>query len=578
VTWVRWPTVGAGFYSDDAVQIAMLRGDFPAKRSSFDLFRFADEARDGRALVHFGYDPWWTEPGLRIALFRPLSSALLALDYRLFGLHATPYHLHSVLWGVALLCAAAAFFARALPARAAPVALVLFALDEGQTAPVAWIANRSSLVSAVFAVLALWVHLEARLSPGWKRRTLEAALFALSLLGGEYGYGFLAYVLALEFFSEDDEATTFRALFPAGAAATLCFFGSAVAGFGARGSGYYLSPLGAPREFFRAVVERVPALYADLVIGTPALEWVNLPAERGALTLKGLGGVALLALAAWWTGRAVAAPMRRRVYGLAFGAVLAALPGAAGLPEDRLLVPASLGAAAVLATFVSEAVRFRPFWLFGPREFAERPRSVLAGVLPLLALVPIAQVHVVNAVERSRGLAQWFAAAAPALRRWADAAEIPETPTPPCAILVTGADFTTNANIPWLRLLSGKPLPRCYWRLSTANAVHQIERPAPNVIEVAILSSQLEGTMTDSLYRSAHDPIRRGDVFVQPGLRVDVQAVERGNPWRMRFTFDRDVDDPSYVFLYPKDGRLERVTLPAVGQKTRFPFPEQPPM
>jgi hypothetical protein len=29
--------------------------------------------------------PWWTSPELKLAFFRPLASALVALDYALFG-------------------------------------------------------------------------------------------------------------------------------------------------------------------------------------------------------------------------------------------------------------------------------------------------------------------------------------------------------------------------------------------------------------------------------------------------------------------------------------------------------------
>jgi hypothetical protein len=74
--WLRWHAQYAGFVGDDAVQLAMLRGDFPAERHFLDLFRFADNERDGLRLMEFGYDAWWTDPQLRIAMFRPLSSAL----------------------------------------------------------------------------------------------------------------------------------------------------------------------------------------------------------------------------------------------------------------------------------------------------------------------------------------------------------------------------------------------------------------------------------------------------------------------------------------------------------------------
>src|SRR5688500_7216699 len=75
--WLRSPALQAGFHTDDAVQIGMLRGELGAHRSMFDLFRFADGDRDGLKLIESGYHPWWSQPNLRIAMFRPLASALI---------------------------------------------------------------------------------------------------------------------------------------------------------------------------------------------------------------------------------------------------------------------------------------------------------------------------------------------------------------------------------------------------------------------------------------------------------------------------------------------------------------------
>ena len=72
--WLRWDAIHFGYHSDDHVQIGMLRGEFPAPRGAFDLFRLADVPRDGRRAIDQGYLPWWTHEGLKLALFRPLSS------------------------------------------------------------------------------------------------------------------------------------------------------------------------------------------------------------------------------------------------------------------------------------------------------------------------------------------------------------------------------------------------------------------------------------------------------------------------------------------------------------------------
>jgi hypothetical protein len=171
---LRWDAQYAGFVGDDAVQLAMLQGDFPAHRGFWDLFRFADNERDGLALMEFGYDAWWSAPKLRIAMFRPLSSALFALDHVLFGLNPLPFHVHSALWWVATVVAAACIFRETLTPLAAVVALFLFVLEEAHSAPVAWLANRSTLISCAFAFFGLWLHVRQRRKPIRRGRVVEA--------------------------------------------------------------------------------------------------------------------------------------------------------------------------------------------------------------------------------------------------------------------------------------------------------------------------------------------------------------------------------------------------------------------
>ena len=73
---LRWPGLTAGFHSDDYQQLAMLRGDYLLSRPFWDLFWFGPRSAGELArLLDFGFDPWWTAPGHRIAMLRPLSSA-----------------------------------------------------------------------------------------------------------------------------------------------------------------------------------------------------------------------------------------------------------------------------------------------------------------------------------------------------------------------------------------------------------------------------------------------------------------------------------------------------------------------
>src|SRR5947207_5948412 len=106
---LRAPVLRTGFTVDDYAQLSMLTGAYPVERTPFELFTFSKgSAHEVAALRDAGFFPWWSNPALRVALFRPLSSALMWCDLRLFGDDAFAYHLHGACWWVAMMALLAA--------------------------------------------------------------------------------------------------------------------------------------------------------------------------------------------------------------------------------------------------------------------------------------------------------------------------------------------------------------------------------------------------------------------------------------------------------------------------------------
>ncbi|HEY2369758.1 MAG TPA: hypothetical protein VGH87_25340, partial [Polyangiaceae bacterium] len=91
---VFMPGVRAPYWLDDWGQRAMARGTYGAPRSAVDLYDFVSDA-DRAALVDRGVFPWWTHPHLVIRFFRPLSSALRWLDFRVSD-SPLVHHVHSL--------------------------------------------------------------------------------------------------------------------------------------------------------------------------------------------------------------------------------------------------------------------------------------------------------------------------------------------------------------------------------------------------------------------------------------------------------------------------------------------------
>jgi hypothetical protein len=545
----------------------MLEGDYPGERSPFDLFRFADLVRDGRAPLDAGALPWWSAPDLRIAMFRPLSSALIALDWRLFGADPFAAHLHSLAWLAACVVALATALGGLLPRSIVAVALLAFVVNEAHVLPVAWLANRSYLIAGTFGWLGVWAHGRAQQRHATRHRVAEPLFFALALAAGEYALAMLAYPIALEATAAGRSVRTRAlALLPALGPGIVYLAIRGGLGFGTRGSGFYLDPAATPLAYATAAFDRLPTLTAMLVLGDTAALGLD-PTNPRAWLGAGVAAGAMLIAAAWWAGRDLPLPQRRALLGVALGALLSLAPTGGALPDTRLLGAAAGGMAAVVAAvLVTAATRLRR---------ATRERRALPAVAFGAAVALLVLVHGLGAAARSRRGLEDFASRARAEWRWAQDAGIPADPGAR-VIFLSGSDFTTNASLPWVRQLGGKVSPRSYWRLSPYPVPHQLRRVADDTLEVQV-GRAAALPLADSLHRSASELLSAGDVIELDGMQVTVLDAQWGEPSRLRFRFERSLDDPSYVFLHGTPRGFERVALPPLGGKLRLPPPAVPP-
>jgi hypothetical protein len=617
--YVHWPSVSSGFRSDDFPQRAMLTGEFPSPRSAFDLFNFASGTSDDvQRLSDFGYLPWWTDPNLQLRMWRPLASALAAGDRALFGDDARKHHLHSLAW-YALLCAIAGrLYRRWLTWPAALVAVLAFALEEGHTVPIGWLANRNTLIATALGLLALELHVRFREGAGPDplsvsgERDVEhaqhpssaarglaalgtALCTGLALLAGEYAFTALAYVFAYEALRREPLRARLRGALPVLLPALAYLIAHTLIGSDVVGSGYYISPVRAPLAYAEAALVRIPALFADLTLGLPA-DWFNTvgPLRNEILSLDwfspevwqhipswpfwnaliGYGAIALAALI-WRRGIPRVPPERRRGLSvLALGSLLALLPSAGSLPGDRLIVAAAFGVSGLLATLLVEAfplpavrVRTGAGWVWRRRPVSLWATLAFAGALAVVGPLGVPRVW---------KQATDYAFGAEGQRLWSLEAEMPERDSEAKAsrvYLLSTADFTTATNLPFARLSYGLPLPRSYRRLCPAMAPIDVRRTGERSLEIVVLTSDLQGSAQPSLYRSAASPIEAGHRVRLPGLDVSVLQARDGNPALMRFDFDLPLEDPRLWFLESSLEGLRRIDPPAVGATLRLPRP-----
>src|SRR5215472_16456750 len=127
---LRVGALTAPLVADDFAQRAMLHGRYPVSRSPVDLYNFADgSATETHALMNGGALPWWSDPHLKYAMLRPLSSALLWADDTLLGASSRAAHAHSLVWWLLTAGSVAWLLRSVLPAPTAAIGTLLFVLD-----------------------------------------------------------------------------------------------------------------------------------------------------------------------------------------------------------------------------------------------------------------------------------------------------------------------------------------------------------------------------------------------------------------------------------------------------------------
>ena len=283
------PALWGGFQLDDHLQRHHLLGlgDDPLQ-----LFVFYDGSTESnRAEMEAGTLPWWASPDLRHANFRYLSVLSMQLDYLLWPDSPALMHLHSLVWlglrvGVAGLLYRRLFGREARGALwAAGLAALLYAVDDAHSLPAAYLANRNALLATFFGLLSLHCHVRWR-DDGWRAGgVLAPACLVLALLSAELGVSTLALLGAWALVLDRG---TWRArllsLAPHAGVAVGWLLTYRLGGFGARGSGVYVDPLGAPGGFIALLVDSKerPFEIGDVVdLGDLRVEILEVAADGG---------------------------------------------------------------------------------------------------------------------------------------------------------------------------------------------------------------------------------------------------------------------------------------------------------
>jgi hypothetical protein len=569
------PSLRAGFFGDDYLQIAQLEGWSANPVGPLNLYSFVPPDRGVVAKLFDLGAPFFAAPNLKIQFFRPLSSGLMALEHALYGRRPLPYHVDTLLWYAALLAVVGALYRRAAPRSLWLLAFLIFCLDDGHAFSVTFIAARYAVVSCVLVWLGLGAHLRWRIH-GWRAGAFLAPLLgALGLAAGEMGLGALAYLVAWEICERRPGWR--RALAPTALLVVGYLVVYRLCGMGAHDSGAYLDPLSDPIAFFAKLPASLLLLFGNLVLRTPID--MALLEERLRAPLLGVGVVAAVVVALWLPRALRRLPPdeagRVRWLGLgAAGALVAATPGMLG---ERLLFAAGLGGSVVVAALLRDA------W--------QLLRARRARVLAAVALVSFGLPNLVIAAVALPGKTVFLTRAFEGYRRLAREAEI-DAPAPARVVVIALNDLFPLQMLAIRAVEQGRqpeelrPItlgagasvagPDGLGRLgggvlSMASAAHRLRRTAADTVELAALDGTLLDGPWPAAFRARSLPLPRGTAIHTAYMNATVLDDRAGSPTRVSFQFTQPLEDPSLVFLVFRDGRLRRLTMPPVGGEISLP-------
>jgi hypothetical protein len=594
---LRYHALLTGFAADDYALLDMLDGRYPVERAAWDLYNLSNgSAEEGQRLQRAGYYPWFAHPEMRLSMFRPLASLLMALDHALFGNDALAIHAHTALWWAAMLLAIAWFFARVLPLPVAALALFFYTLDEAHTVPIAWLANRCALSSTLFAVLGLIAYLSFRAYGRARDATLTFIAFALGLGFGEYALCGVAYALAYElqrFVRERGGLRALRrhalALLPVAAPALVYVLVRAALGYGPLRSGIYISPARDLPTFIELVGVRLPVLLADLTFALPsemwtfgsfwsyvALEhglvgahWIQSPEPwRKAHSIFGVVTVPIVLF--FYRAVRRRSPELPQLDWLFWGAVIAIVPVVGSFPSSRVLLMSSIGFSALFSVFVVAAVR--------ALRASERSSLLGRSTLGLLACA-LCAYHTLLPAKLSFEQAFNVRLAAHAARMAAMRMQVdPKRIASQTVLQLAALDYDTSCMyVPRVRQRFGAPRPKACWTISLTPARHMLIRDSATAFRLAPIGGRaMLSTAGEALLSDPHDALRPGDRVDLGAIAITVLSVRGPLISAIRVESDVPLDDPSLVVMTASNEGIRPFSLPPIGKTAIVPMPGIP--
>ncbi len=539
-TLLLLPSLTTGYAVDDHLHRIVMRDDTLIAGftpSKLDLFEFASgDPADMQQLMDRGVFPWTTDPTLRLRFMRPLSALTHVVDDALWPEIPALAHAQNLAWFALLLVVVARLYRRVqVEPWVAGLALLLYALDDAHAPTVGWIANRQAIIAAVFGFAAVLAHRSRGTAAGM--RVAAPLLLALSLLAGESGVASVGYLVAYAM-TLDRQPDRWRALIPHGVVVLAWGVAYVALHYGAKGSGLYVEPLADPLGFAEAAVAHLPVLVVGQFAGIWSELYAALTGTAATLFVVGCIVYGLLLLDVLKVTLKVSPEARF----WALGMFLSLVPICGTIPADRLLIFVGVGAMGLVACFIRSPEAT-------PGEVSKARVRRVSVTLWLYGLV---LTHAVIAPLVLPIRSMTMKTVGDSMRRADDSVPTVDIEDKTVIAINPPAD-TYLAFVPIMRASMGRPAPRHVRWLAVGQTDVVVTRESPDSLRV----TPAGGYMAMASEQLVRDPDNRfviGQRVALAGVTVEVVALtDDGRPASTRWTFDRPLEDPSFVWLQWSD-------------------------
>lgn len=519
-----------------------------------DLYNFFDsQPENNNELMNLGFLPWWTDPEIKLAFWRPISSFIHFLEFRFLNNQIWVMHLNSILlYGFLVWLAAILYHRLSKVPLVIILAAFLFAVHDTNAGPVAWIANRNTLLSMIFGLITLWAYDRWR-QDQWKIGIyISVGTLLLSLLSSESGIATCAYLFAYSIFLDRERyPKSMISLLPYVVLVVVWRIIWTMQDYGIANTSLYTDPFNEPVIFLFSFIEKFPVFfYSQWLLPSAEFSMFLEREEQFIFWIVAVVSMFFIVTIIW--------PVLRQSKTAAFfftGMSLSIVPLCAAHLHDRLLLFVGFGAMGLIAE-IFRAILKNPIDLW-TKKFLRNTAIGLASLLAIIHLVisPIFLTMRTILEYRAEGVEFLGMMHMPLDDDVKDKDFIVLNPLEPYAI---SSGFV-------MREAKNMNRPRTMRVLAPGHKGMTVKRND----KYSLLVRPNKGFYSGSFNRMASNQQRKlhiGDRIKLGGMTVEVTEVdEKNHPIEARFVFDVPLEDSSLVWVQWKMYKYVTFKPPPIG-------------